>query len=165
MKRLIRYDDIYGMATIGRHENPNFLVAVNPDTNRFGDCYFKYYDDKSFDSAKRVTRLSFTAPVKVKHRNRDGKQEWDLNTKDRKNLCNYLDEPSKDYRLSGLTNWVMALYHCDNECGLLSDDYPEEYSNKVDAFLHGFYDTEENITNPNYLVSTLSRPDYTQVEN
>lgn len=165
MKRIILGESIFGMATVGRHEKPNFLIAVNPDANRAGICYFKYYDSNEYSSAEHVTRLNFRKPEKVKHQNHDGKTEWQLNAKDRKDLCNYLDELSDEIRYVAVTNWQVALYHWNHEYGLINESYPDEYKSRIEAFISGFYDTDENVHNPSYVASTLERPDYRKVEN
>lgn len=164
MKRVIkRSEDIFGMATIGRHIQPNFTVAVNPDGNRVGNCYFKYYNRENYNIATHVTRLNLRKPNKIIHKNRDGKKEWQLNSIDKKAICQYLDQTSRYGVQFGATNWDYTLYSWNNELGLLEAEFPEEYSSPFEAFVNGFYDTEDNMNNPSYVPSTLKRPDYTQI--
>ena len=156
---------IFGMARVGSVDTkPSLTVAVNPDTNRIGDPYLKCYNASRYDTADCVTRLSFYAPKKVFHRNRDGKKEWILNSDDKDAICEFLDSPSKDYSNDKITYWLVSLYSWNNECSLLNGEFPEQYSTKIEAFIDGFYD-KENRDNPNYVPSTTLRPDYTQVRN
>lgn len=162
MKRYVRsYEPIFSMATVGYDTKHNITIAVNPDGNRVGDCYFKYYDHASYHSARCVARIDFRKPRKIIHRNKDGKKDWKLNSDDLKILVWYLQQPSSDY--SGLTNWQVALYHWNHEHHLLDKARPPKYDTTIKAFVDGFYDTEENLSDPSYLASTLKMPDYTEL--
>ena len=165
LKAVKNSEEIFGMATVGRHQNPNFLVSVNPDSNRAGICYFKYYNSDDYTKATHVTRLNFRIPEKVSHKNRDGKKEWELNSHDRDAICEYLDAPSKSNRALNVTNWVVALYHWNDEIGLLEADYPEEYESKLHAFMNGFFDTDDNLKKLSYVSSKLVRPNYKEIKN
>ena len=161
MKIFVRHlDDIFCMATVGKHEHPNFMVAVNPDTKRVGTCYFKYYNNKDYESSDRVARIDFRSPTLIHHKNRDGKKPWRLNAKDIKNLIDYLPKQSDQYRNIKVNNWQFALYSWNNECGLLGYNFPQIYNSVLEAFLDGFYDTDINLSNPSYVASTLPIPNY-----
>lgn len=162
MKTLIlaHKEYINAMATVGRHFKPNFIIVVTPDTNRHGICYFKYLDSDSYASAEHIARINIREASRVYHTDNTGKQEWNLNSKDKKVLCNYLLDESK-YR--GVTNWQLLLYHWNNEHGFLERNYGKTYDSPINAFVDGFYDTEENVADPNYVASYLEMPDYTQL--
>lgn len=155
-------EDIFCMSTIGRHIKPNFTVAVNPDGNRRGVCYFKYYNSDLYQKATKVARINFRTSEKVHHRNDDGKEDWIISSKEKKVLCDFLDQPSK---FGPGTNWEYALFSWNHEMGLLEEIFPEKYSTVFEAFLNGFFDTDENLKNPSFLKSDLIRPDYIQLEN
>lgn len=153
-------EPIETMSTIGRNENPSFAVTVNPDSGRMGDCYFKYFNSADYRTADKLARISFTEPKKVIHKNTDGKQEWELNVKDKKILCKFLSSKSRKYKSLNITNWQSALYHWNYEYGFFTYDYPDDYGLEIEAYLDGFYD---NIEHPSYLKSTLRMPDYTLI--
>ena len=162
MKRVVRYREcVDAMSTIGRDVKNNFRVAVNPDRSRSGDCYFKYYDSQDYSSAKHVVRIDFRSPSVFVHRNRDGLKTWNLNADARKNLVNFLSAKSTRYR--NVTNWQLALYYWDYESGFLNDSYPDTYNSDIEAFVDGHYDTPDNLSNPSYVSSDLTMPDYTRI--
>lgn len=165
MKRLISSTEyIEAMSTIGQHFKPNFMIAVNPADNRSGDCYFKYFNRESYSKADAVARIDMRSPKRFYHMNQDGKVEWDLSAKDKKELCKYLDAESDDW--TGVTNWQSVLFNWNRECHLLSEPFPrDQYTSRIEAFLNGFYDTDDNLSNPSYVASYLSRPDYTKLPN
>ena len=165
MKWLIRRDGevILGMATIGSHIDPNFSVCVNPDAHRVGTCYFKYYNSESYTTADKVVRMNIRKPEVVIHRNRDGKKHWVLNSREKRAICDYLREPTRfDYRHKA-TNWEYLLYTWNIECQLLGDFPSDSYDTPFEAFVDGWYDTDENLSNPSYVASNLPIPDYTQI--
>lgn len=69
MKRVLR-ENVYVtcMAKVGHSDSDNFSVAVNPDTDRAGECYLKYYNHKRYRSADKVVRVSLTEPKYVFHK-------------------------------------------------------------------------------------------------
>jgi len=160
-------EDIMCMATVAKHIKPNFSISVNPDAHREGTRYFKYRDSTDPRRPEHMCRINMRKPEKVYHRNSNGAKEWILNSKDKKWLCKFLDEVSKQQRSPyKITNWLLTLYHWNNEFGFLDDyDFPDQYSSKLEAFVNGWYDTEENLSNPSYVASNLERPDYMLLEN
>ena len=154
---------VFSMATVGRSEKQNFSVAVNPSATYSGTCYLKYYNHKNYKKAAAVARLNLRVPEKVYHTNRDGKKEWQLNSSDRKNLMQFLTSHSMEFNFA--TYWQLVLYHWNNECDLLESQYPDAFSNHIEAFISGFYDTKENLSNIDYMPSYSICPDYTSVIN
>ena len=66
----------------------NMCILIEPDDRRNyggGIAYFKIYDAKNKNSAKRMNRISLTVPKYIKH-NFEGKEEWILDQKERKLL-------------------------------------------------------------------------------
>ena len=157
---LAHLEPIESMARIGvdSDSNPQSVYYVNPDSNRVGDPYFKVYDSTSVTKSRRVARISFLEPVYIIHSDEGGKEPWILNSSEKKSLMKFLDKPSK---FSGLSNFQYTMYQWNNEYGFLDEtDGLEQYDNPVDAYIHGFYDTESNLKHPSYLPSYLVRPNY-----
>lgn len=50
---------LFEMATVHRDMNENISIAVNPDSKKIGDPYFKFYDSTDYTKAKRVIRIFF----------------------------------------------------------------------------------------------------------
>lgn len=166
MKRLVynSLEPIEAMATIGTHTSPNFCIAVNPDSSRSGDCYFKYFDRESYTKATHVARINIRGCGRFYHKNRDGKKEWNLSGQNKKDLIHYLKEECDEW--VGVTNWQSILYHWNIESHTIDSPFPKEkYSSKIEAFLDGFYDTDPNLSNPSYVASYLATPDYSNLSN
>lgn len=162
MKRYVRsLEPIECMATIGKSVDDNFCVTVNPDQKRSGVCYLKYFNSSSYTSADKVIRVSLLEPRVIFHKNRDGKKTWRINSKDKKNLVEFLKRNSKDW--VGTDNWHSVLYHWNNELGLIDDVVPEEFNSAIEAFVAGYFDTKENLSHPSYVPSYLEMPDYTLI--
>ena len=152
-------EPIITMSIVGRSEDLSFTVAVNPNFGRIGDCYFKYFNSANYRTADKLARISFTEPMKVRHRN-DDKQEWELDTKDKKILCEFLASKSQKYKQLNITNWQSALYHWNHEYRFFTHDYPDDSGLEIEAYFEGFFD---DIKHPSYLKSTLKMPDYTLI--
>lgn len=156
MKKLIKYDeDINCMTTIGTNFSPTFTVIVNPDSRRIGDPYLKICDGKRFHSSEHTARLNLKEPALVKHHS-DGKKEWNLTNKDIKNLKNYLNSKSK--KNPKYTNWEYTIFSWNDEYGFL-ESY-EGVEPLIDEFFNGYFDTEENLSNPSYVPSYQLMPDW-----
>ena len=159
MKRLLRADAaVYSMASIGVNTKPTFAVQVHPDSGRSGDPYMKLYDNKGFSSEGNKTRVSLLKPKYVVHNN----EVWTLNSKYRKALVDFLRSPSKDF--PRLTNWYAVKYYWNNECHLLSYETDTGKLSRPQAYVSGYYDTDENISNPSYVPSYLEMPNYLEMK-
>lgn len=162
MKRLFKYlEPVECTATIGEDDKNNFCVTVNPDQNRSGDCYLKYFNSKRYASADKVIRISLTKPRVFIHKNYYVKKTWFINSKDKKNLVNFLFSNSKDYK--GLSNWQVTLYQWNNEMRLLKNDFPDKYNSRIEAFADGYFDIAECSYDLSYVPSTLAIPDYSKI--
>ena len=159
-------ENIFTMTTVGRSQNPNFCVAVNPSTTRLGECYLKYYNKANYFKATKLARLNLRKPEKVYHRNnRESLEEWNLNSHDRKALCDFLDSVSTKFKAVDVTYWQLVLFNWNNEWGFLESDFPDSFNSDVEAFIGGWFDTKENLANPSYMPSYSVRPDYLSVLN
>ena len=84
----------------------------NPNTHE--NDYFKYYDSFSYRKANHIARISLIKPEYLIHRNNDVKKNWILTNKEKKELVNLMNSPSKTKE--GFTNWQATLiqYNLDN---------------------------------------------------
>ena len=136
------------MSTIVMDKKNSVLVQVNPDMGRMGLEYFKFFNSFSEGKATRIARISFRDPRYVIHHNNRGKDNWILNSKEKRMLVALLQQKSDMINCEGnvLTNWEKSIVQFNLEKGL-----PKE-------------DTEENFVNnpkyPNYLPIDLPMPDY-----
>lgn len=120
------------MATIGRNTDDNFLVVVTPDSGR-NDAYFKYCNHQSYESCTAVIRLDFRAVKYYTHKG-DGKELWKINNKERKSLMKFLKaKPKSKKGMAFNTNWEMAIWSWNDECGFTSDkDWDESFPEGCD---------------------------------
>lgn len=84
------------------------------NANTHNNEYFKYFDSFSYRKADAVARISLKEPKYLDHKNFDGKNNWKLNNKEKKELIELMNEPSKVHE--GLSNWQTTLvqYNFDN---------------------------------------------------
>lgn len=150
LKIFIEHEDLNEMATIFKNKEQNISVVVNPDSNRSGNPYFKFVNNSNFRNADKIIRILFNRPDYVIHH--DGKELWELNSKEKKLLIAVMNKESSKYR--GYTNWQAAKFDWNYE-------YFEEDWN-IDDYFAGKYDKDFEI-NPGFIVSTLKMPDYTKI--
>ena len=150
MIRLIYEEYLEEMATIYKSKEYGIGVAVNPDSRRSGNSYFKFYNNPELPKATKIIRILFKNPDYIIHH--DEKQLWKLNSKEKKLLIKVLKEESVRY--DGYTNWDIAKY--DWNC-----EYLEEQLN-MKKYFNGDY---ENIysENPGYVPFDLKMPDYSKI--
>ena len=148
--RLISEEYLEEMATIYKSKEYGIMVAVNPDSGRSGNPYFKFYNNSNFNNADKVIRIMFKKPDYVIHK--DGKKLWKLNSKEKKLLLKVLNMESENF--SGYTNWEIAKFDWNRE-------YLEESIN-IEKYFNGDYD-EMYKTNAGYVPSTLKIPDYSKI--
>lgn len=150
MIRLVLEEYLEEMATIYKSKEYGVCVAVNPDSGRSGNPYFKFFNNSDFRKATKIIRILFKKPDYVVHK--DGKQLWKLNTKEKKLLIEILNTESKQYK--GYTNWEAAKFNWNYE-------YMEELLD-IEEYYAGNYD-ELYKNNPGYVPSTLKMPDYNKL--
>ena len=70
--------------------SPAITISVNPDKTKeisfINDPYFKVYNGNSFNSANKIARISLKDPHYIYHKNNKGKEQWTLNSDERKLL-------------------------------------------------------------------------------
>lgn len=150
MIKLMFKEYINEMATVYRNEKYGICVAVNPDSGRIGDSYFKYYNASSYGKATHVIRILFNRPDYVVHK--DDKQLWEINFYDKKILIKALKSPSQYY--PEITTWEGAKF-----------DWNREYLEvplMLNKYLKGEYD-EMYKDNPGYVSSKLKMPNYKEI--
>jgi hypothetical protein len=143
---------LFEMATVYRNEKHNVSVAINPDSNRIGGAYFKFYNSTDYKKATKVIRILFNEPKYVEH---DGKELWELNSHEKKLLINCLKDRYRKYKYINCTVWDATKF-----------DWNFEYLGldlELEEYLNGEYD-ERYKNNPSYVPSTLEMPDYTLIE-
>lgn len=155
LQQAIDEDCLYEFASIAKGNN-NF-IAVNPDSSRgwYNEEYFKVYNNDNARKADKVIRIKFRSAQYVYHKNSDGKQDWILNSKERKQLIDLLNKQSK---LPGFTNWQYAIIQFNTEAYM--DENPEMFKTLT-------IQTQEKMDKNNpqkyYLPIDLQMPDYTKL--
>ena len=153
MIRIINSEYLAEMATVHRDLENNITVCVNPDRQRRGERYFKFYNASHYEAANKVIRISFDLPQYIYHTNTDGKEDWILNGKEKKELIEILLSQSKKY--SGYSVWDAAKFDWNNEA-------LDEMLNS-NEYIAGKYD-EKFKDNLNYIPSTLNCPNYLELK-
>ena len=122
------------MAWVNKNANTCCWIE-NP--SGYQNDYFKYYNSFSYRKADKVARISLIKPEYLEHTNYDGKDNWVLNSKERKELIDFMNKPSKVHK--GLTNWQTTLvqynfdnFYIDPEDTINSTFNIEEYPNAFD---------------------------------
>lgn len=148
-QRLEASYELDAMATIYWDKKGRFCISVNPNPNRIGDEYFKLFNSSSVRTATKVARISFKAAKYIHHTNSDGKDDWILNSKEKKYLVKALQKQAK-MPYAQYTNWQKAILLFNEEKHL---------------------DQEKTLKNllpkpkyPKYLPFNLEMPDYTKLE-
>lgn len=174
MKRVIKNtDSVFAMSTIGSYLDKGKLVfrmSVHHGRTHRNGCYFKIYDGSlsnkkrsAIKIATKIARINFKEPSYESHRDR--LPAWILSPDECKQLNEFLDSVSEESKVP-MTNWEFAKYQWNRELGLLDDySYQEKYSDMQSAYIDGYFDTEENLSNHQYLSTTYCRPDYTKLNN
>ena len=155
LQQAIDEDCLYEFASIAKGNN-NF-IAVNPDPSRgwYGEEYFKVYNNDNARKADKVIRIKFRSAQYVYHKNSDGKQDWILNSKERKQLIDLLNKQSK---LPGFTNWQYAIIQFNTEAYM--DENPEIFKTLT---LEKQQNMDKNDPRKYYLPIDLEMPDYTKL--
>ena len=154
-------DDIFCMAKIGSSIKPAFCVWVNPDSGRVGDPYLKYYNAQNYTEAESVIRLGLKEAKLIYHN--DDKKRWKVTKEQLKQLDTFLSSKSAEYRR--YTNWQTTIYHWNYEYGFLDSEYPDRYDTIIDAYMDGYFDTNDNLSNPSYIPSYQKQPSYADLLN
>lgn len=92
---------------------PNLAIWVENPTG-YNNQYFKLYNSYSNVKADKVARISLLNAKYLNHRNEDGKENWILNNKEKKELIKILKDES-EYE-NNITNWELTIltYNRDN---------------------------------------------------
>ena len=159
MYKYVRADYISCMSRVGNSEKPPFMVGVYESGAYIGEPYLKIYSHFDYPKAEYVTRLSMRDGHRIVHKNRDRKKEWkDIDNRTLKALEVFLDKPSRN--IKGYTNWQVLMYLWNYETSIISNAPEDLYDTNIEAFIDGYYDTEENLKNPNYIASYSVRPGF-----
>lgn len=142
-------EPILTMAQVGRNEKPGFCIWVNPDQGRKGDPYFKMYNAQSYAKADKCIRIGIREPKLIYHT--DGKKVWHITESDLKYLDKFMSQKSRKY--AGYSNWQATIYDWNYEYSFIHPSPENQYEEDIDAFFDGYYDTEENLSDPSYVPS------------
>lgn len=118
------------------NKNSNTCCWIENPTSYKND-YFKYFNSFSYRKADKVARISLVKPEYLEHKNYDGKETWKLNSKEKKDLIDFMNKESKVHK--NLTNWQVTLvqynfdnYYIDPQDTINSTfnlaDYPDAFS-------------------------------------
>lgn len=104
-------------ATVQRDNKFNMCLAVNPDNKRNlkGMEYFKVYNHIDPTKATKIARIKFRECEYVIHHNNGRKENWKLNSKERKQLVQILTSPSKNFPEKSV--WDELIRNFNNESG------------------------------------------------
>ena len=99
LKKLIPLYEM-SMAWISKQNNKCVWVE-NPSGHN--NKYFKYLNGASYQKADKVARISMLKPAYLEHVDYDGKDNWKLTSKERKELIDLMSQTNKKY--APCTNW------------------------------------------------------------
>ena len=141
------------MASVKRDIRDDFmLMAINPDSDRIGEPYFKVYNAGSWGKATKVARLSFFEPKLIIHTGGNILPWKNLTRRDIEDIEDFLDSPARgEFRA---TVWDALKYRWNDEYSF--------YMKSIFAYLDGEYD-EEYKDDLSYVPSYLDPPDYKQL--
>ena len=106
-------EPMYEMSMAWRSIQKNRCVWVENPTD-YNNKYFKYLNGPSYNKAEKVARISLLKPQYLQHNNTDGKKDWILTNKEKKELIQLMNQPNKKY--ANCTNWQATIitYNEDN---------------------------------------------------
>lgn len=133
------------MAWISKQNNKCVWVE-NPSGHN--NKYFKYLNGASYQKADRVARISMLKPAYLEHVDYDGKDNWKLTSKEKKELVDLMRQTNKKY--APCTNWqaVLITYNEDN------------FAIDFDETINGTFDKTEF---PDALDINYPMPEYTKL--
>lgn len=149
-QRLEASYELDAIATIYRDAKGRFSIAVNPDPNRQGDEYFKLYNNAKKSAATKVARIMFRSAKYVYHNANQGKDNWILNTKEKKYIIKAFAKKNPAFYNGQYTYWQYAIAQFNLEKGL---DYEKTFKN-----------VGKKLKYPKYLPFDLKMPNYTKLE-
>lgn len=138
---------MYEMSMAWNSKQKNKCVWVeNP--SGYENKYFKYLNGQTYGKADKCARISMITPTYVEHKDYGGKSNWVLNSKEKKELVQLMNEPNKKY--NGCTNWQATLitYNEDN------------FGIDFDETINGTFDKTEF---PNAFDINTPMPDYSKL--
>lgn len=84
------------MSTVCRDNQNNVSIAVNPDSERQGYPYFKFYNSVYYGDAAKVVRILFNSADYVDNKNAEDQKLWKLSHNEKKLLKELLSSPSAE---------------------------------------------------------------------
>lgn len=127
-------------------QNNRCVWVENPSGHN--NKYFKYLDGITYGKAEKVARISLLKPEYINHNNIDGKQDWILNNKEKKELVMLMNAYNNLYRDYNCTNWQATLITYNR------DNFGLEHYETINGFDEQEYPDAFNINTimPNYML-------------
>jgi hypothetical protein len=122
---------LYEISMAWNSKQSNRCVWVeNPSGHN--NKYFKYLNGITYGKADKCARISMLRPEYVEHKDYDRKNNWILNSSERKELVTLMQEPNKKY--PGCNNWQATIitYNEDN----FGIDFDETINDSFDKELY-----------------------------
>ena len=142
------------MSTVYRDNQNNVSIAVNPDSERQGISYFKFYNSAYYGDATKVVRILFNSADYVENKNAEDQKLWKLSNEYKKLLKELLNSPSAEY--SDMTIWQACKFKWNFEY--------LEFMISRDKYVNGEYDKDKTFTDdPGYVPHSLEMPDYLEL--
>lgn len=132
--------------TVARDYNLNISLVINPDKNQNlnNTEYFKFYNNANPDKASKIARIKFRLPEYIIYHNNGGKENWFLDSEEKKILMEILRQPCEKYPEFSI--WQGLISDFNWETGL---DRSETKKNSISDMLY-----------PDFLPIDLKIPDY-----
>ena len=124
--------ELTAMSNIYYSKKDKITIQINPDRNKRGLAYYKVYNHYSYTVASKVARISMQSAEYIQRKNTDGKQFWQLNTKEKQTLMNCLQIRPM---LSSYTIWQKLIIALNNEkFGIPEEDTISISKSNIDAY-------------------------------
>ena len=101
------------MATVGwmqgRTRNQFYLIAVDSSPHYIGNPYFKVFGREDRLGKPSIARISFIEPRYIIHYKNNAARQFRLNSKMKRMLIDFMNDPCDDDGVEDLTNWQHAI--------------------------------------------------------
>lgn len=121
-----------------------------PGKYKGSDKYFKYSDSSSYEKATKCCRINIEKPIVEYHRNADGKMDWVLTERDKRDLVKLLNSTYSE--TNNMTHWQQILFTFN----------ADRFQMKIDEFLKDSWGEKEypqayhkDYPMPDYMLLTV----------
>lgn len=120
--------NILNEEVIYSNNKENILISIDVDKNRSDgfrkDPYIKIYNTSSYKTASKIARVSLKTGEYIEHKNLNGKENWILNSKEKKKIGKILNDKSTSKKYNNLSVLDAAYESIKNQ---FSDKYVEKF--------------------------------------